>query len=281
LDCHFCGFFQVTGTDAALVGRHVTSDLKLRAALAAHIRQANERGEKPVVVSADNWRDHAEGHRHTPVVRKLSMVLEYLGNRSEHPGAEVALKRLQLDYPLFDAQGIAESKYLVQTLNDLDYIHSESGEKCVVTATGWGELNPSGGRPGTCFVAMAFNNDEIDAAYDQGIARAIADCGFVPVRVDREPYNDSITDKIIVGIRSAQFVIADVTKQRNGVYFEGGYAMGLGRPVIWMVHKKDMDAKRVHFDTSHLNHIVWSDPTDLRSKLTDRIRATIPGARLS
>jgi len=124
---------------------------------------------------------------------------------------------------------------------------------------------------------MAFD-DSMDQAYQLGIEPAVkTDCHLNVLRVDRIQYNSSITDKIIVGIRTAQFVVADVTLQRNGVYYEGGYAMGLGRPVIWSVRKDEL--KKVHFDTSHFNHVVWADPADLREKLAARVKATIPGVR--
>jgi nucleoside 2-deoxyribosyltransferase len=144
----------------------------------------------------------------------------------------------------------------------------------------WDVLAPisGAGRLGSCLVAMAFD-PAMDAAYETGIKPAVVtDCGFDVIRVDKVQFNDSINDRIIVGIRTAQFVIADVTLQRNGVYFEGGYAMGLGRPVIWMVRKDDL--QNVHFDTKSLNHIVWEDVHDLRTKLAIRIQGTIPGAKL-
>jgi hypothetical protein len=62
------------------------------------------------------------------------------------------------------------------------------------------------------------------------------------------------------------------------VYFESGFAMGLGRDVVWTVRKNE--ASRIHFDTSHLHHVIWSDEGDLRTRLTTRIRATIKGARM-
>ena len=70
--------------------------------------------------------------------------------------------------------------------------------------------------------------------------------------------------EIIARIKESRFVVADVTQHRNGVYFEGGYAMGMGLPVIWMCHQDDL--QKMHFDTSHLNHIVWSDLADLREE---------------
>jgi nucleoside 2-deoxyribosyltransferase len=80
---------------------------------------------------------------------------------------------------------------------------------------------------------------------------------------------------VILGeIRRAQLVIADVTLQRQGVYFEAGFALALGRIVIWACRQDEI--ARVHFDTRQYSHVVWSDAADLRAKLEARIRATVP-----
>ena len=58
------------------------------------------------------------------------------------------------------------------------------------------------------------------------------------------------------------------------MYFEAGFAMGLGRPVIWTCRKDDID--NAHFDTRQYNHIVWENEKELYEKLKNRIEATIP-----
>ena len=194
--------------------------------------------------------------------------------------------------PLLDASGQGEIIFLLDALHDSGFVkrrndEDPSGEPdgdggwtknrtvYLVTPKGWEALMPGGtGRVGTCFVAMAFD-PALDDVYSGGIQPAVEkDCGMSVLRVDKVQHNESINDQIIVGLRTAQFVVAD-NHQRNGVYFEGGYTMGLGRPVIWTVRADDV--KNVHFDTSHLNHIVWNDAADLRTKLALRIQATIPG----
>ncbi len=81
----------------------------------------------------------------------------------------------------------------------------------------------------------------------------------------------NIDDKIIANIRSSKFLIADFSGQRNSVYYEAGFAQGLGIPVIWCVREKD--AKNLSFDTRQYNCIIWEDEEHLEDKLTDRIRA--------
>jgi nucleoside 2-deoxyribosyltransferase len=57
------------------------------------------------------------------------------------------------------------------------------------------------------------------------------------------------------------------------VYFEAGFMLGLGRPVIWVCEKKDL--KNVHFDTRQYNTIDYADAKDLRTRLQLRIEAIL------
>lgn len=136
------------------------------------------------------------------------------------------------------------------------------------------------------FVAMWFS-DSMRNVYDAGFAPAIRDCGYRSVRIDFVEHNNKIDDEIIANIRGSKFLVADFTagfcghsdssKQiyvpRGGVYFEAGYALAYGLPVIWTCHADVIS--QVHFDTRQFNHIVWDDPADLKLKLTNRILATI------
>lgn len=126
------------------------------------------------------------------------------------------------------------------------------------------------------FVAMWFNRT-VDEAYRDGIALAVRASGYRPQRIDNKEHNNKIDDEIIAEIRRSRFIIADFTSERDhprgGVYFEAGFAAGLGIPVIWTCRADLID--QVHFDTRQFNHIVWETPSELREKLTARIRATI------
>jgi nucleoside 2-deoxyribosyltransferase len=140
---------------------------------------------------------------------------------------------------------------------------------------GWGRLGATGVNSRIAFVAMSFDPG-LNSVFSDGIALAISDAGYDPFRIDRVHHNEKICDRIVAEIRRARFLVADVTMQRQGVYFEAGFAMALGLPVIWCCHKDDL--KNVHFDTRQYNHIVWSEPADLRRQLSDRISATIGAA---
>ena len=128
------------------------------------------------------------------------------------------------------------------------------------------------------FVAMSFS-DELRDAWLNGFDPAIRAAGYRPRRIDAKDYVGGVMDEIIAEIRRSRFVIVDCTQQRNGVYFEAGFAIGLGLTVIPTCRADDM--KNRHFDIQHLNTLEWQSPTDLIEALTKRIVAVLgPGPDL-
>jgi len=147
--------------------------------------------------------------------------------------------------------------------------------KYAITPKGWGHIRDLRKRPAgdakQVFIAMRFN-DDCDK-FLPAMKKAADETGFKPYRSDKVEHNNKICDEIIAEIRKSQFLIADVTERNTGVYFEAGYAMGLGIPVIWLVKKtKEAD---MHFDTRQYAHINYTNEDDLYERLKARIEATI------
>ncbi|MDD4127815.1 MAG: hypothetical protein PHV39_09060 [Methanomicrobium sp.] len=132
------------------------------------------------------------------------------------------------------------------------------------------------------FVAMTFD-DEMRSMHENAIKPACAECGFSALTVDEKEHNDDIPDKIISEIKTSHFVVADFTYNNQGVYFEAGYAKGLGLPVIKTCKKSWFDEtdengnrkNNLHFDIEHDNLILWENEEHLKERLENRIRATI------
>ena len=134
------------------------------------------------------------------------------------------------------------------------------------------------------FVAMWFN-PQMDQPYADGFAIAIRDSGYDPLRIDKKEHSNKIDDEIIAEIRRSRFIVADFTCgiiengghpvgiARGGVYYEAGFAQGIGLPVIWTVRADCIE--HVHFDIRQYSHIVWEDAADLRTRLSARIGAVI------
>ena len=130
--------------------------------------------------------------------------------------------------------------------------------------------------PTQAFVAM-WLDDSMNEAFDKGIQPAIEDAGYRAIRIDRKPDVDKIDDEIIAEIRRSRFLVADFTHgdkgARGGVYYEAGFAYGLGKPVIYTCRADMVDY--LHFDTRQYAHILWETPEELREGLKNKIVARI------
>lgn len=121
--------------------------------------------------------------------------------------------------------------------------------------------------------------DETEKAYQNGIEPAIRAAGYNPFRIAKVPTLEKIDNKIMDEIGRSQFLISDMTHgvegPRGSVYFEPGYAHGIGIPVIYTC-RRDMFGK-LPFDTRQYPHIDWMDG-DLESfskELKSRIELLI------
>ena len=141
-----------------------------------------------------------------------------------------------------------------------------------ITPEGWDFLEqPDNKESVQGFIAMRFvkSLDRIK----QVILTAIGAAGFDPLIMDEHEHVNRIDDEIIVQITKSKFLVADLTYQNQGVYFEAGFAIGLNIPVIWTCRKRDQ--KNVHFDTRQFNTIFWENSDkgleDFKYSLQNRI----------
>ncbi len=120
------------------------------------------------------------------------------------------------------------------------------------------------------FIAMWFAPQMKQAR--ENIKCAVQHCGYQPVLIDEKKYNGQIVPEIYREIEESAFVIADLTGGRGGVYYEAGYAMAKGKPVILCC--KEQERNKVHFDLAQYNTILWKDKKDLYKRLFQRIETT-------
>ncbi len=187
----------------------------------------------------------------------------------------------------FDAYAWSESTewndvvYLHEYLRDKKWVEGHTGdERCAGQLTVDGHARIEEQRvnldSSQAFVAMWFD-ESMDQAFERGIGPAIEEAGYNPLRIDRKEHVNKIDDEIIAELRRSRFVVADFTQgddgARGGVYYEAGFAHGLDLPVIFTC--KEDAVEKLHFDTEHYNHIVWTTPKELREKLKTRILAVL------
>ena len=129
-------------------------------------------------------------------------------------------------------------------------------------------------RTDQAFVAMWFD-ESMHSAWTDGIRSGVEAAGYKAIRIDKQEHNNRIDDEIVAEIRKSKFTVSDFTGQRGGVYFEAGFTLGLGRPVIWLCREDELN--KVHFDTRQYNFILWrpSALEHLAKAIENRISATI------
>jgi nucleoside 2-deoxyribosyltransferase len=140
------------------------------------------------------------------------------------------------------------------------------------------------------FIAMQFERyDEVNKTKIRRVdviealkeAAKNANSKLVAITVDEHEFNDGIMDRIKVEILRSKAVIADYTYGNQGVYFEAGYACGLGIPVIrccaeqWKNEKESKGEQPLHFDERHNNTIFWKDLANLRERVENRIKVIL------
>jgi hypothetical protein len=211
------------------------------------------------------------------VGEKLQLLLSYIASRTSYPGQQVLFDSKQ-DYSVLCAKNPAEADFYQPELEKQGVLSAvttlDKSRPCWLTASGWQELErfqQSGADSLNGFIAMWFDLSQ-DAA-KKSIVLAIESAGYLPIRIDEVEHVNRIDDEIIAKIRQSKFLVADLTGHRNGVYFEAGFMLGLGRPVIWLCHKSELH--KVHFDTRQYNTIVYEDVDILKSKLQFRIEAIL------
>ena len=119
------------------------------------------------------------------------------------------------------------------------------------------------------FVLMPFKLDLLKDIYELGICPACAEAGAHCTRVDREVIFGKITEEIYNQVDRADILIADVTGLNPNVFYEIGFAHGLGKNVIFIKHAEDKNG--FPFDTHDFQHISYSNADQLKEELIRRI----------
>ena len=272
IDCIVCGKYQISERAAmhALQG-----GLHNRHLYSGAVRELNERGVEVKIESFDSLLDLVVVPNDP--LERIDRILLHIFSRMETDDATVKL--FDHDYSVAYAKHAGQFKFLIDRANELGYLDRSRNNRediCRLTIDGWkrvSELTKNEVRTNQAFVAMSFD-PSLRSVYMEGIKPALIETDYIPLRVDEAQYNEKIDDRIIADIRKSGLVIADFTHHRAGVYFEAGFALGLGIPVIWIC--RDSDIESAHFDTRQYNHIVWNDAADLKEKLVARIEATVP-----
>ena len=243
--------------------------------------------------------ERAKDRQPLPVYERADRLLRWIARDSGTVGTSYITRQEQAEaYAWSESTTRIEIVFLMDYLTHKDWIRAPKGiaystiesyqvpARVIVTVEGYSQISSQvvGVDSSQGFVAMWFDGSMKEVRV-KGIMPGIEDAGYKPYLVDDDKLADKIDDKIISEIRNSKFLVADFTHgpkgARGGVYFEAGFALGFGIPVIFCCRADQIDD--VHFDTRQYNHILWTTPEELRTRLADRIGARLgtgPGTLL-
>ena len=141
------------------------------------------------------------------------------------------------------------------------------GEPMEETRKQFANVGNSSNKKPHVFVAMPFK-EEMDDVYHFGIQAAVREAGYLCERADLSSFTGDVMDWVRERIRSASFVVADLTEASPSVYLEVGYAWGVGVPTVLVVR----DAAHLKFDVKTQRCLVYKKIRDLESLLSAELR---------
>lgn len=223
---------------------------------------------------------------------KVDHILLYIFNHAPHLGQTVCFSKEHLYSFLFiDRYELSSGKPVLRSDDDLQqegdfmlsclaergYIQNHLGLQCdnepdiTLMPSAYARIdeiqrNTANGK--NVLVAMSFKDTE---KLREAIREGIQSAGYIAIFIDEVQHNELITPELLKHIKDSKFVVVDLTHQNNGAYFEEGYAMGLGKPVIQLCKR----GVQLHFDIAQKNTIMWATEDDIPGLLQKRIAATI------
>jgi hypothetical protein len=315
--CKRCGLVRLEEEAAADFARELFKEEDKRAISITlrHEWERSGRRDSGRALTLLDIKNIVSQYRPINPIDKMDNALINFEKSSKYVGAKIDLD-LTNDYPLYYCKKYQELRSICNLLFKEGFTFAEDAAnphvEFYITAKGYQKLREIK-KPGTdskqCFVAMWFTPGMNDA-YEKAIKPAIEfkeegedTPRFEAVKIDNVEHIEDINDEIVAQIRRSRFMVCDLTGYRGGVYFEAGFAYGLGLDVIYTCRKdwtkegnlKDIEGQEVkilyddigneieikkegvHFDLAHRNRIEWSadNLNDFRQKLENRIKAVI------
>ena len=261
-------------------------DKEAAAKLSHVLRRANENGDKAMLTS-----ELAEAILATvPQTSRAGRPPDFGGSQNTFP----ALARRSGSNREFTGRSSAAARHEGIPPLALDHLFAAglltgtnsnaigaSGAHATPSFAGWDHyesLRRGAGKYRKAFMAMKFGDPALDAMLESVFKPSVQQAGFDLVRLDDVPRAGLIDDRLRVEIQASDFVVADLTHENLGAYWEAGYAEGLGKPVIYTCEHAKFEATKTHFDTNHHLTITWdsSAPATAGERLKATVRATLP-----
>jgi len=276
--CDVCGIYILTGTAASII-ESVKIDNAKRAAISHQLRrsQPSFKSESisgiktPLILNSDALSLLIREARLPIPPEQASNVLRAIGQHYEETGRPLPIV-LGTDYTRFGSFDYAALRRVLENMQlfiqnvgtletKLPTDKPAYADEYDLTLKGWDEYEKEkkGKLAGDfAFFARKFSSDEIFKSFiDDVLKPCVKEVGY-ELRDMLDMSEAGIIDNIMrERIQDCAFMIADLTHDNYGAYWEAGYAEGLGKPVIYICEESKFKEFSTHFDTNHHTTVLW------------------------
>jgi hypothetical protein len=294
-ECDVCGEIIITRTAFAGISKYSSKFWML----SSYCRKIEKSGNPPVMISTSNISEILDTiMKPKSIIDAQNKFVKLLGNQTDLLGSwiqydenlhlDIVVQKKELEFLLYTLFSIeyleidATQRAFELLKNGKGFNHSELS-KLRLTRKGlekYNELQKQRFDSNQVFVAMWYDNEteKLRKSLKAGITAA----GYDPIIVDEKYFTGNIMEFVISRIRESKFVVADFTSTpeekikieknndepknnlvrrgtRGGVYYEAGFAKGLGLQVIHTCKNNNKSKNRLHFDIKQENTIFWKD----------------------
>jgi len=284
--CPRCGDFMLSGTLLATLP-HILSQDKDAPAKISHALRSMQQLNKGAELYTNTVDEILKRPLPSPK-EQADLLIRWLAENIDGPGETVWVEP-STHAGIIGAKSPEGFAFVLRHLFDVGLITGNLSEAIgapgrahiTLSFEGWEhyeKLRLGGAIYRKAFMAMKFGDKVLDSIVDSVFKPCIKQTGFDLVRLDDTLRAGLIDDQLRVEIQSADFIIADLTHDNLGAYWEAGYAEGLGKPVIYTCEKEKFEKEKTHFDTNHHLTIIWDkrSPKEAGERLKATIRATLP-----
>ena len=266
-ECSRCGPFSLSGTATATIECQLNSTPNSRAILSHALYKMTKREQWTLLYDETIKQILSQVILPTPQ-QQLENLIIWFGRMQSNPGDEIdvtdqtiaaigAANKMGLGFVI---EHSIERGFVKGIAVPLGYSYSFTSMK--LSFEGWSifeDLQRGNSASRAAFMAMQFNDTQLDEVYTPCFKAATEQSGFDLKKLDEGQPAGLIDDRLRVEIRQARFLIADLTHQNRGAYWEAGFAEGLGKPVIYTCRKDVFDEKdnsrKPHFDKIGRAHV--------------------------
>ncbi len=288
--CRRCGDFEVLGGFSHFLPETLDNDAEKIAVISHWIRSKHESR------SIDDLRQYEMPLLDQKIVETIlkqkppnpaeqaNNIIRWLGENIEAPGDLIRLEPAKHQSIMGAITNIGFVWIIRHLINEgiIEGTITTTTEHVTLSFKGWQyyeELKRGAIDSRKAFRAMKYGDPQLDKIVEEVFKPAVKQTGFELFKLADSPKAGLIDDKLRVEIQTSRFLIADLTHENAGAYWEAGYAEGLEKPVIYTCEKEKFEEQKTHFDTNHHLTVIWDagETQEAAEELKATIRATLPG----